>query len=209
MPAGGEPIATFTHDQGGVETLYGYWPEPAEQIRQGEQIANKLYGIIDTRSPKTNHICVWRDTDPTRFRAGPDAGPPNEILLACGFGTDPWTPPTNLAQLAAQAMVRDEARVAMGWSRRGEGYALTRLEVSVTNLAAGRDFRSVWYDDEVAELDLRQQDIVFPASPADPLTFAITASLPRRYNRREAPKAPTATFNMAGRAAPIPDWVLY
>ena len=45
------PIASFTHDMGGEATLHAYYPEPAEVTRQGEQMANQLYGIIDTKSP--------------------------------------------------------------------------------------------------------------------------------------------------------------
>lgn len=207
--ASGDPIATFTHDAGGAATLFAYQPEPALVTRQGEQMANRLYGIIDTRSPKTPYICVWRDPDPTRFRAGADAGPPNKILMACGFGAGAWCPPANLAEHATQAMQRDEARVTMGWDRSDGEYRLTRLEVSVTNFAEGRDFRSVWFGDEVAQLAFDRCEIGFPASPVDAIGFVVTGSLPRRYNQREAPKEPTTTFTMTGTAPPIPDWVLY
>lgn len=206
---GGKPIANFTYDLGGNQTLHAYRPEPAAMTRQGERMANKLYGIIESRSPKTPYFCVWRDTDPTRFRAKADAGPPHEIFLTCGFGTSAWSPPENLAEHAEQAMRRDEARVVVGWTRRDGGYAMNRIEVSVDNLAAGRNFRSVWFGDEIAGLAIRPQDITFPTSPVDSITFAITASLPRRYNEGEPTTAPTVTFTMAGTAPPIPDWVLY
>lgn len=205
----GNSIATFTHDLGGNQALYAYLPEPAAGTRQGERTANKLYGIIETRSPKTPYFCAWRDTDPTRFGAKANAGPPHQIFLVCGFGTSAWSPPANLVEHAEQAMSRDEARVAMGWTRRDGGYVMERLEISVKNTAAGRDFRSVWFDDEIAGLNIDQQDIAFPNSAVDPITFAITASLPRRYNKGEAATAPTGTFTIAGTAPPIPDWVLY
>jgi hypothetical protein len=202
-------IATFVHDVGGADTLFAYPPEPAARIRQGEAMANKLYGIIDTRSPRTPYMCVWRDPDPSRFRAEADSGPPNEILLFCGFGTSAWEPPASLIEHAEQAMRRDDAKVTIKWKRRGDGYAMTRFEVSVSNLAQGRDFRSVWYDDEVARLDFERLEIHFPKSPVDPLRFAVATSLPRRYNKFEAAKAPIAKFTMEGTAPPIPDWVLY
>lgn len=206
---GGTPIATLTHDLGGAPTLHGYRPEPAPETRQGERIANNLYGNIETRSPSTPYICCWRDTDPSRFRAPADAGPPHEIFLVCGFGTSAWSPPASLMEQANQAMQRDQANVMIGWSRREGGYAMTRLEVAVSNLAAGRDFRSVWFGDEIAGLAIQRHEIVFPTSPADPIAFAIAASLPRRYNSHEAAKAPTVTLTMAGTAPPIPDWILY
>jgi hypothetical protein len=102
-----ERIATFTHDAGGTQTLFAYRPEPAEVTRAGELMANRLYGIIDTRSPKTPYICCWRDTDPHRFRAPPDAGPPHKILMACSFGTSAWLPPADLMENATQAMQRE------------------------------------------------------------------------------------------------------
>lgn len=205
----GEAIAAFTHDLGASQTLYAYAPEPAAETRQGELMANRLYGFIDTRSPTTPYICVWRDTDPTRFRAGAEAGPPHNIFLVCCFGTSAWTPPSNLVEHAEQAMRRDEGRVAIGWERRDGGYAMTRIEVSIGNAAAGRDFRSVWFGDEIARLALVGDAVLFPQSPVDPIAFTIAGSLPRRYNRDEATTAPTATFTMTGTAPPIPDWVLY
>ncbi|WP_028970728.1 hypothetical protein [Sphingomonas sp. URHD0057] len=206
----GAPIATFTHDQGGAATLYAYQPQPAAETRSGEKMANALFGgIIDTRSPKTPYFCSWRDPAPSRFRAGPDAGPPHEILSLCHFGTSAWSPPTDLVKHAEQAMSRDSASVVMGWKRRDDAYVLTRLEVVISNLAAERDFRSVWFDDEIQELPFERQAITFPASPVDVLTFEVTASLPKRYNRREQPKEPTATFTMTGSAPPLPEWVLY
>ncbi len=172
-------------------------------------MANRLYGIIDTRSPRTPYMCLWRDPDPTRGRAAAESGPPREILLFCGFGTSDWTPPANLVAHAEQAMRRDQANVTIGWTWRDGAYAMNRLEVWISNLAEERDFRSVWYDGEIAGLAIDRQDIVFPRSPVDPIAFAVTASLPRRYNKFEAARAPTARFTMAGFAPPIPDWVLY
>lgn len=211
LAAGGDggSIAVLTHDAGGAATLFAYPPEPAAETRQGELMANRLYGIIDTRSPKTPYMCLWRDPDPTRCRAGAGSGPPNEILLFCGFGTSAWTPSANLVEHAEQAMRRDQANVAIGWKWRDGAYAMTRLEVSIGNLAQERDFRSVWYDGEIAGLAIDRQEIVFPKSPVDSIAFAVTASLPRRYNKSEAAKAPTASLTMEGTAPPIPDWLLY
>jgi hypothetical protein len=205
----GRRIATFTHDQGGQSLLHAYFPEPAEVTRQGEQMANRLYGNIETRSPKTPYFGSWRDPEPTRFRAGPDAGPPLKIFMVCNFGTEPWAPPANLAEHAAQMMQRDEANVMIGWERREERFVMDRLEVAINNLAEGRNFRSVWYGDEVGQLSFDWLDIAFPTSPADPIGVNIAGKLQRRYNKGEAPTAATATFSMSGTLPPIPDWVLY
>ena len=204
-----ERIASFTHDSGGTETLFAYQPAPAEVIRSGEAMANRLYGFIDTRSPRTPYICVWRDPEPSRFRAGPDSGPPGKILMACNFGTEPWSPPANLVEHASQASQRDQAQVTMGWEGVDGDYRLVRLEIAIGNLAAGRDFRSVWFDDEIQQIVLDRCQIEFPSSPVDDLRFLVSARLPRRYNRHEPPKEPTVAFIMAGIAPPIPDWVLY
>lgn len=202
-------IATFVHDAGGTSTLFGYPPEPAAEIRQGEAMANRLYGIIETRSPRTPYMCVWRDPDPTRSRAGADAGPPNDILLFCGFGTSAWEPPANLMEQAEQAMRRDQAKVTIRWTRREGVLVMTRLEVEIGNMAEGRDFRSAWFDDEITGLDFQRKEIEFPNSPVDPIAFAVNASLPRRFNQRQPATGPTASFAMEGTAPPIPDWVLY
>lgn len=206
---GRDPIATFTHDAGGTPRLFAYLPEPSLVTRQGELLANRVYGSIETRSPTTPYVCLWRDPDPARFRAKEDAGPPHKILMSCSFGIDAWSPPANLAEQAYQAMQRDEARVTMGWGRRDGTYLLTRLEVTVSNLAERRDFRSVWFDDEVTQLAIDNCVIDFPISPVDPISFSVSASLPRRYNQHEAPKEPSIAFSMIGTAPPIPEWVLY
>ena len=202
-------MASFTHDAGGTETLFTYRPEPAEITRQGEQMANRLYGIIDTRSPKTPYICAWRDTDPERFRRPEDMGPPLKILFGATFGTEPWSPPAGLVEYATQASQRDQAHVTLGWENMDGTYRLNRFEVVVTNLAANRDFRSVWYNEEPEQILFDRFEIQFPASPIDCLRFNIAATVPRRYNQHERPEERKLWFMMAGSAPPIPDWVLY
>lgn len=201
-------IATFVHDVGGVDTLFAYPPEPAAETRQGELVADWLYGVSQRRSPKTPYMCAWRDPDPTRLRAGAEDGPPSEIFLFCIFGTSPWEPPAGMIEHAEQAMRRDHAEVRIGWKRRDGGYVMTRLEVCVGNLAQERDFRSIWFDDEIGSLPIRQS-ITFPGSPADPIAFSIAASLPRRFNRGEVATEPMVDFAIEGTAPPIPDWLLY
>lgn len=201
-------VATFTHDLGGTPTLHAYPAEPASETRGGERLANRVYGM-NTRSPKTPYVCVWRDADPTRFRAAAGAGPPHKILLFCHFGTDAWSPPSNLVEQAEAAMRRDEATVVMGWDRHDGSYRMSRFEVTISNLAAGRNFSSRWFGGEAAGLAFSRMEVAFPKSPVEPVTFAVRATLPQRLNKGDGPGKATATFAIEGSAAPIPPWMNY
>ena len=166
------PVATFHHDFRGGDTLHAYAAEPAAERRQGDRVSERLFGLR-TESPRTTYICVWRDTG--RGRAMARSGQPEEVFLVCMFGSADWTPPPTLAEEAAARAGRDEAVLRARWIRTGSQWRLARLEVEIKQADPADRFRSVHFDGELAEVALRETQIAFPASPADPVRFRIAA----------------------------------
>lgn len=202
---GSQPVATLRHDLGGRQTLHAYVLEPAAETRQ----MDRMYGL-GIRSPRTPYLCAWRD--PGRLAAsGAGAAGPGSVFLVCVFGADDWSPPAEYLREAEERMRRDEAVLRAQWDRDGDTYRLTRFEVEirVRGGGPGMDFRSVNFGDAVAELDMRQAEISFPASASNSMTFRISAVLPRRFNRGEAAGPPLVSLDIAGTAGPTPRWLNY
>lgn len=186
-----EEVATLQHDFGGGGTLRAFAAEPGAR----------------TGAAKTPYLCVWRDTGPGRFRA--TDGPPVEVFLTCVFGTDAWRTPSNYMQEAEARSRREEAVLRANWRRNGSAWRLTRMELEITRPDSTGRFRSVHFDGEVAAVTLRESEITFPATGADPLRFRIVASLPARQNLGRPTMAPTVALTLSGTAEPMPDWLGY
>ena len=201
----GNSIASLRHDLGKQTHLHSYAPEPAVETRQGDRISHRLYGI-ETRSPKTPYICVWRDTSSPRPG---DGAPPSEIFLTCAFGTSAWTPPASLAKEAMERAYRDEAMLRVQWERDGDRYRMVRFEIELNNLSEDISFRSSNFGEDLAAIRFTKAEVAFQGTAGDPLTFDIAASVPRRTNRGEATRDPIVSLEVSGTAVPIPGWVLY
>jgi len=197
------PVAFLLHDFGGEHALCSYAPEPSGKARQGDRIHAGLYGIA-TRSPMTPYICVWRDPDKPL-----DSGRPDAIFLACVFGTAPWQPPDSLVDQATARQSRDEGVVRMSWQWMGDHYRLSRFEFEINPLGPDGSFRSVNFGDELAELDLAEGEMRFPADRTDSFAFYLSGQIRQRRNRGLPMQQPAVRVSLSGIAPPIPPWVMY
>jgi hypothetical protein len=197
------PAAFLLHDFGGEHALYSYAPEPSGEARQGDRIHAGLYGIA-TRSPVTPYICVWRDPDKPF-----ESGRPDTIFLACAFGTAPWRPPGNLVEEVTARQLRDEGAVKMSWQWMGDRYRLARFEFEINPLGSEGAFRSVNLGDQVAELDLAEGEMRFPADRTESFGFHLSGQIKQRRNKGLPMQQPTVRISLSGVAPPIPPWIMY
>jgi len=199
-------IAAFRHDFAGRRTLHSYAAEPAVERRAGDRMSERVFGFR-TESPRTPYICIWRD--PVLHRPGAEPARPSQILMACSFGTAPWTPPSSLVEEASERMRRDEATMRVKWVGEGGGYRMTEFQIEIRDAESLTAFRSAHGAAEIPALNFAKAEIVFPASSGDPLGFRISASVPARQNPGDSAREPTVSLTAEGTALPIPLWLLY
>lgn len=202
-----QPIAWLDHDWAGGCRLESYPPVAAAEKRGGEQLHDRLYGM-ETRSPLTPYLAVWRDT--ARHTAyDRKLGWPSQIGLWAIFGTDPWVPPPSLIDMATQSQQRDDGRLLLKWHWTEDHYRLHELGLELTRAGQAEHFRSFHRGDELAELDVTVGPIDPPASDQAAIAFQVSGHLRIRYNFGEILKGDAIGFTAMGTAPVQPGWMMY
>ena len=205
--------ASFSYASDGT-TLHAYPLEPAPDIRAPEKLAKRVYGDVlrDVRSPLYRYFCTWRPGSRTG-PVSPDkmTGPWERILLFCVFGTDRWSPPSNILEAGEAIRKRQEARVRMDWEWRGKDYVLVRFNVEMEGPASPSISSTNRDPVALSNVGLAFHKMKFPVGRQDEMSFDLSARLPRHIPRagRMKPKPETYTVNVQGTAAPTPPWLNY
>ena len=207
-PAPLQPIAWLNHDWTGGGTLYSYPPEPAEVTRMGELMHDRLYGLTQSKSPRTPYIGAWRDSARNTVQDR-KLGWPTIIGLFCTFGTEAWEPPRNLIEEASLRQQRVEGALRLHWEWHDDhGYQLHDFGLEVSRGIETRRFRSFHRGADLALLDMEVDPIPIP-EPGAPIAFRLSGQIPERYNYADPLGPQRVRFTVMGSAAPIPPWMIY
>lgn len=84
----------------------------------------------------------------------------------------------------------------------GENYELTRFEVEIHD--HGKMFRSIHLEDDLAQFNLSQTDMIFPKNSNDPFKFKFQANMSSRFHAGDKLGRRTVTITVQGEALPLP-----
>jgi hypothetical protein len=200
-----DATAKMTHNFNGDYELTSYVAKPKGEIGQAEQLAKGQYGALvsDIRSPQTMFMCLWRNPNGGKLRSHR----PTEIFLSCSFATSPVENPESLLEMAKLYNTIDRANLKANWKLENGSYRLTRFEVEIQ--ADGKSYRSQNLEDNMSEIRVEQNDMVFPQNANDPFHFTLSSALPFRQNKSDKQSDPIALVSFSGVAEAIPNWVNY
>ena len=200
-----DAIAKMKHNFNGNYELTSYLAKPKGKIGQTEQLAKRQYGplVSDIGSPQTMFMCLWRNPKGGKLRSHR----PTEIFLSCSFATSLVENPDSLLEIAKVYNTIDRANLKANWKLKNGNYRLSRFEVEIQ--ADGKSYRSQNLEDNMREIRVEENDMVFPQSANDPFQFSLSSALPFRLNKSEKQSDPIALVFFSGVAEAIPSWVNY
>ncbi|AWW73512.1 hypothetical protein CD351_03605 [Erythrobacter sp. KY5] len=208
-----DPIAVFEHDYGGQTTLRSYPPIPAEDLHQGEMMAQRAFGSLlsEIKSPAHIYHAAWRDPVPEARTDEWEKQAPKALLFSGGFGIAPYKTSTSLVDTAEMYNRLDRAHLRIDCDRPDSGALKLKsltLEINDGASQSGRLFRSCWQAGE-----LKGQDLTLhfeePGTRLDAFRFHVQGRLPRRYNHGAQIEDEFVQFSTSGGAMPLPPWVNY
>lgn len=198
-------LAHMRHDFNGNFELFSYPAKPSEELGQFEALAKKQYGALlsEVKSPATMFMCLWRNPS---LRSSED-GRPSEIFLSCTFSPTYIEAPQSMLEISEIFSSTDWVNLKANWKLENGNYKLSRFEVEIN--AKKDSFRSQNLLDDMAQIEVKEDEMSFPKKSGDPLLFTLQSQLPFRRNSGEAQSDPVVSLFFSGVAESTPNWVNY
>lgn len=198
-------LARMQHDFNGNYELFSYPAKPSEELGQFEALAKQQYGelLSEVKSPATLFMCLWRNPSLTNS----EDGRPSEIFLSCNFSPTNIETPKSIQEISEVLFSIDRGNLKASWRLENGSYKLSRFEVEIQ--ANHESFRSQNLSDDMAQIQVTEDEMNFPQKSGDLLLFTLRAQLPFRRNSGEAQGDPIVSMSFSGAAESTPNWVNY